>query len=102
MSAQAVVHPPRRRPSAWGWLVAASACLVAAAILTLLIWWVVSDRTSVATYSVRGSRDGITLELGAADAEIVGGGDRPAVEVRRTDEYAFGRRAQAERRADGG
>jgi hypothetical protein len=44
----------------------------------------------------------VTLDLGTADAEIVGGGDRDAVEVRRTDEFAFGRRAAAVRRASGG
>ena len=102
MAPQTVVQAPRRRPSAWGWLVTACATLVAAALLTLLIWWLVSRETVVATYSVRGSINGITLDLGAADAEIVGGGDRPAVEVRRTDRFAFGRRAVAQRDAANG
>ena len=96
------MQTPRRRPSAWGWLVTASACLVGGAILALFVWWLVSRETTVATYSVRGSVNEITLDLGAADVEIVGGGDRPAVEVRRTDRFAFGRRAVAERRAEGG
>ena len=43
-----------------------------------------------------GERDHCSTS-GAADAEIVGGGDRPAVEVRRTDEFAFGRRAESRR-----
>ena len=77
-----------------------SACLVAGSALTLAVWWLVSGETSVATYSVRGSVNGITLDLGGADAEIVGGGDRPAIEVRRTDEFAFGRRAVSARDAD--
>ena len=51
---------------------------------------------------MRGSVNGITLDLGAADVAIVGGGDRPAVEVRRTDEFAFGHRAQDARRAVAG
>ena len=92
----------RRRPSAWGWLVTVCASLVIASGLTLVIWWLVTDETSVASYAVRGSVNGILLDLGAADAEIVGGGDRPAVEVRRTDEFAFGRRAQSRRTAAGG
>lgn len=96
------MQTPRRRPSAWGWLVTACACAVGAAILTLLVWWLVSRETTIATYSVRGAVNGITLDLGAADAEIIGGGDRPAVEVRRTDRYSFGRRALAQRSADGG
>ena len=71
--------------------------LVIASGLTLVVWWLVTDETSVASYAVRGSVNGIMLDLGAADAEIVGGGDRPAVEVRRTDEFAFGRRAESRR-----
>jgi hypothetical protein len=78
------------------------ACLVAGSALTLVVWWLVSAETSVASYAVRGSVDGITLDLGAADVEIAGGGDRPAVEVRRTDEFAFGRRAESRRSASGG
>jgi hypothetical protein len=56
----------------------------------------------VATYSVRGSVSAVTLDLGPAAVEIVGGGDRPAVEVRRTDDFAFGRRAESRRTATGG
>ena len=78
------------------------ACLVAGSALTLVVWWLVTAETSVASYAVRGSVSGITLDLGAADAEIVGGGDRPAVEIRRTDEFAFGRRAESRREAAGG
>ena len=78
------------------------ASLVAAAGLTLVIWWLVSAETSVASYAVRGSVNGVTLDLGAADTEIVGGGDRPAIEVRRTDEFAFGRRAESRRSAHDG
>ena len=96
------MQTPRRRPSAWGWLVTVSAVLVGGAILALLIWWLVSSKTTVATYSVRGAVNGITLDLGSADAEIVGGGDRPAVEVRRTDRFSFDRRAVAARTAEGG
>lgn len=78
------------------------ACVVAGSALTLVIWWLMTDETSVASYAVRGSVDGITLDLGAADVEIAGGGDRPAVEVRRTDEFAFGRQAESRRSASGG
>ena len=102
MAGQTVVQTPRRSPSAWGWVVAACGILVGGALLTLLIWFLVSRETTVGTYSVRGSVNGIALDLGAADVEIVGGGDRPAIEVRRTDHFAFGRRAVAERRAQGG
>jgi hypothetical protein len=82
--------------------VALSACLVVGSIAGLAVWWLVSSETSVASYSVRGSVSGIELDLGGADALILGGGDRTAVEVRRTDEFSFGRRAEAERRAENG
>ena len=78
------------------------ASVVAAAALALAISWLLSAETSVASYAVRGSVNGITLDLGAADAEIVGGGDRQAIEVRRTDEFAFGRRAESARDASEG
>jgi len=78
------------------------ACLVAGAGLVLLVWWLVSAETSVASYSVRGSVNGITLDLGSADAVIVGGADRAEIEVRRSDEFAFGRQAQSRRSASGG
>lgn len=78
------------------------ACLVAGSALTLVVWWLASAETSVASYAVRGSVNGVTMDLGAADTEIVGGGDRPMVEVRRTDEFAFGRRAESRRSAEGG
>ena len=79
-----------------------SACLVAGSALTLVVWWLVSSETSVASYGVRGSVDGITLDLGTADAEIVGGGDRPGIDVRRMDDFAFGRQAESRRDASGG
>lgn len=102
MPRQADLLPARRRPTSWAWLVTGSAVIVAGCALTLLVWWLVSSRTTVSTYSVRGSVTGVTLDLGGADAVIVGGGDRPALEVRRTDRYSFGRRAVAARRAAGG
>ena len=78
-----------------------SACLVAAAAVTLTVWWWVSAETTVASYAVRGPVNVITLDLGDADVEIDGGGDRPAIEVRRIDRFAFGapRRSAAARRS---
>ena len=102
MSSQPDVHPARRRPSAWAWLVTGSALLIAGAGLTLTLWWAFTNQSTVATYGVNGAVDAITLDLATADAEIVGGGERSGIEVRRTDEFAFGRRAMAERRAGEG
>jgi hypothetical protein len=87
----------RRRPSAWGWLVAISACLVVGVAVLLGVWWLASGRERIATYSVRGALNGVSLDLGGASADIVGGGDGRGVDVRRTDSYTFGRRPAADR-----
>jgi hypothetical protein len=91
VSRQPELLPTRRRPSSWAWLVTGSAVVVGGCALALVTWWIASRETTVTTYSVRGPVNGIVLDLGEAGAEIVGGGDRPAVEVRRTDRFAFGR-----------
>jgi hypothetical protein len=83
-------------------MVAVSAVLVLGSALGLGAWWLASSERQIATYSVRGSLRSISLDLGRADAVIMGGGSRPAVEVRRTDSFAFGRRAEAQRQVSGG
>ena len=95
--------PPvvRRRPSPWGWLVAASAAILAAVAIALAVWWLASRETMIASYNVRGSLNGVTLDLGEADADIVGGAEG-GVAVRRTDRFAFGHRAVARRAVAGG
>lgn len=91
----------RRRPSAWGWLVAVSACVVLGAMTALGIWWLASDQRRIATYSVRGAVNGVALDLAAASADVIGGGAR-GIEVRRTDHYTFGRPPDADREVTGG
>jgi hypothetical protein len=92
----------RRGPSAWGWMVTVSACVVVGCGVALAVWWALTSERRVATYAVQGTVNAIFLDLGAADADVVGGGNRASVEVRRTDEFAFGRRAIARRDAAGG
>jgi hypothetical protein len=91
-----------RHPSAWGWLVTVSACVVGGGLLTLAVWWGASSETRIASYAVRGSLESISLDLGSADAEIVGGGDDRTVAVRRTDEFAFGQDANVQREVSAG
>jgi putative adhesin len=67
---------------------------------TLGVWWVVSRETRIATYRAIGTPSAIELMVDAADVEIVGGA--AAVEVRRTDEFAFGHGPEEERRVRGG
>jgi Putative adhesin len=80
-----------QRRSGWAWLVTLSACVVLGVGVTVGIWWAVTSERRVTSYSVRGPLSAISLDLGDADAEIVGGRDAPVVEVRRTDRFAFGR-----------
>jgi hypothetical protein len=73
----------------WPRLVTASASVVLLAVLGLGAWWVASSERRVTSYSVRGTLSAIALDLGNADAEIVGGREAPVVDVRRTDSFAF-------------
>lgn len=76
--------------SPWGRLVAASAALVAGAALLLAGWSVASARERRVSYEVRGSINGLDLDVGSGDVEILGAGRRAAVDVLQTDRYAFG------------
>jgi hypothetical protein len=93
---------PHRRPSPWALLVAGSAVVVLGCALVLGVWWLQSSRKQIATYAVRGAVSRIALDLGGADATVVGAGSGRAVEVQRTDEYSFGRRARADRDVSSG
>src|ERR1700754_4769018 len=90
---------PARRASPWWWLVAASALLLLALAAVLGIWWATSRTTQIVTYNVRGTPTAIELDVGSAPVQITGGAAR-VVEVRRTEEYAFGRRPQITRSVD--
>jgi hypothetical protein len=83
-------------------MVAMSAVLVVGSGLALGAWWLASSERQISTYTVRGSLRSISLDLGRANAVIVGGGSRQAVDVRRTDAFAFGRRARSLRQVSAG
>ncbi len=86
----------------WPRLVTASASIVLLVVLVLAAWWVASSERRVTSYSVRGTLTAIALDLGNADAEIIGGREAPVVDVRRTDSFAFDHPARAERKVSGG
>jgi hypothetical protein len=90
------------RRSPWTQLVAASAVIVLGVAVAIAAWWAVSSEQRVTSYSVRGPLDAIALDLGDANAEIVGARDQPIVEVSRTDRYAFGQSAVATRDVSSG
>ena len=92
----------KRRRTTWAWLVTGSACVVLAVGLAMAVWWALSSERRVTSYTVRGALSAVSLDLGGADAEIVGGHDDPVVEVRRTDRFAFGHTAAHRRDVSGG
>jgi hypothetical protein len=81
---------PSRRISPWGAAVAVSAVLVVGAAAALLIATVASSRERAVRFAVRGSLNGVSLDVGDADVEIAGGGRHDLLEVQRTDRFAFG------------
>ena len=100
MPRQPAPEPGRRRPSPWTLLVTGCAVLVVGSGLALATWWLRDPRAR--------RRDVLRARLGERDharPRLRRRGDRRrrrarrGCEVRRTDEYAFGRRAVAERRA---
>jgi hypothetical protein len=91
-----------RRLSAWGRLVAASAFVLAGLGLVVGVWWATSSEDRVTSYAVSGSLNGILLDLGDADADIMGGGEERPVRVRYSDSFAFGHAPVVRRDVGGG
>ena len=85
------------RLSLWGRLVAVSAVLVLGSAIALTIARVASGEERLATYAVRGSLNGISLDLGDGDVVVAGGGARADVAVERTDHFTFGHPATVRR-----
>ena len=94
--------PAIRRPAAsalqhgrlhgWNAAVALSAAVFVLVALLLGVGWLASRSSQTSTHSYAGPIKAVSLQLGSGDATIVGS-PSGAVEVRRTDRYAFGHRA---------
>jgi hypothetical protein len=82
--------------------VAASAVLVVGFLGVLAAMAIGSTRERVVTYEVRGTVSGLELDLGDADVTIVRGGRRRAVEVHRSDRFAFGHDVETRREVASG
>lgn len=93
-----------RRPaphlSSWARLVVACTAVVVGCVAALAIAALVSDKERVVTGVVRGSLNGVALDLGDANVQIVRGGSRESVEVRRTERFMFDHGPQVRRTID--
>ena len=90
-----------RRATPWWWLVVASAVALVGVAAVMGVWWAASSETRIATYRVVGTLSAIQLDVGDADVTIVGGATG-AVEVQRTDEFAFDRAPRESRGVEDG
>ena len=79
-----------------------SALLVVGGAAALLIASVASSHERITSFAVRGSLSGVELDLGNGDVVVAGGGQRPQLDVQRTDRYAFGHDADVRREVAGG
>ena len=93
-------HHTRLTP--WTRLVAVCAVLVVGCLVALVAMAVASRGERLVSYPVRGSINGLQLDMGDADVVIARGGRRPAVEIQRRENFAFGHTAKATREVDGG
>jgi hypothetical protein len=80
----------------WNAAVAASAAIVLLVVLAAGIGWLVSLRSRTITYSVSALVSQVDLQVGSGEAVIVGSSS-PTLQVRRTDDYAFGHSARERR-----
>jgi hypothetical protein len=89
-----------RRASPWWVLVAASALLLIGVAAVMGVWWAASTTSREGHYRVIGTLSAVELDLGAAPVEITGGAGG-AVDVRRTEHYAYGQPPRVTRGVQG-
>jgi hypothetical protein len=94
--AEALTHG---RLHGWSAAVALSAAIFVLVAAALGAGWLTSLTSHTTVYTYAGPVKRVSIQLSSGDATIVGS-PSPAVQVRRTDRYAFGHRA-AERRTYG-
>jgi hypothetical protein len=90
-----------RRASPWWWLVAASVLVLVGVWAVLAVWWAATRETRTATFKVIGTLTAVELDVDAAPVQITGGAGG-AVEVRRTEEFAYGHPPRVTRAVDRG
>jgi hypothetical protein len=85
----------------WHAVVAASAVVVALAVLLTGVGWLTSLGSRTVSYSVTATLSRVDVQLGSGQAEIVGS-TSPALQVRHTDSDSFGHSARERRWVAGG
>jgi len=80
----------------WGAAVTLSGALFVLVAMALGVGWIASQRSRTTTYTYSGPVKQVSLRLDSGNATIVGS-PSGAVEVRRTDRYAFGHPARERR-----
>ena len=87
--------------SPWGRLVLVCAAVVGACAIAIAIGALVTRTERLVTGVVRGSLNGVSLDLGDANVEIIRGGNRESVELERTEQFTFDHGPVVERRIAG-
>lgn len=87
--------------SPWGRVVAISALLVVGGAIALFVASVASTEATQPSFDVVGTVEALTFDVADSDVVIVGGGRRDAVEVQRTQRFAFGHAPRIDKRAEG-
>jgi hypothetical protein len=88
--------------SPWGRLVTVCAVLVLGCLLALSVAALASTKHEIVSFPVRGSVNGVVLDLGGADVGVGRGGRNPGVDVQRTERYAFDHQPVVRRQVSGG
>lgn len=80
----------------------AAAVVVVGVLVALSVGGLASRQERLVSFAVAGELDGVTLDLGESDVDVVRGRQGSLVRVERTDRFAFGRSARVQRTIESG
>jgi Putative adhesin len=92
----------RSHLSPWARLVTVATVIVVVGLVALLTAGLATSRQRVVTFAVAGELDGVTLDLGEANVDVVNGGQDTIVRVERRDRFSFGHSARIRRSVEDG
>ena len=75
----------------------ASALIVVGVLVALAVWGLTTTQDRVVSFDVRGTLQGVNLDLGDGSVEVVRGTNAGRVSVQRTEHFSFDRSAQVSR-----